>query len=35
MAIAHREFDVKGVQFHPESIMTAYGKKILSNWLNN
>ena len=34
MAIAHREFDVKGVQFHPESIMTAYGKKILSNWLN-
>lgn len=33
MAIAHNEFDVKGVQFHPESIMTAYGKKILSNWL--
>jgi len=35
MAIAHREFDVNGVQFHPESIMTAYGKKILSNWLNS
>lgn len=35
MAIAHREFNVKGVQFHPESVMTAFGKRILSNWLNN
>ncbi|MDI6765787.1 MAG: hypothetical protein QME52_03065 [Bacteroidota bacterium] len=28
MAIAHREFDVKGVQFHPETIMTAFGKRV-------
>jgi len=35
MAIAHKEFDVKGIQFHPESIMTAYGKKILCDWLNS
>ncbi|MFQ5335120.1 MAG: gamma-glutamyl-gamma-aminobutyrate hydrolase family protein, partial [Flavobacteriales bacterium] len=33
MAISHRELDVKGVQFHPESIMTPAGKKIMSNWL--
>jgi len=33
MAISHTEYDVKGVQFHPESVMTDYGKKILSNWL--
>ena len=33
MAIAHRQHDVRGVQFHPESIMTTHGKKILSNWI--
>jgi anthranilate synthase component II len=33
MAIAHGEFDVKGIQFHPESIMTKFGRKIISNWL--
>jgi anthranilate synthase component II len=33
MALSHVEYDVKGVQFHPESIMTEYGKKILFNWL--
>lgn len=32
MAIAHKEFDVKGVQFHPESVMTPYGRQILLNW---
>ena len=35
MAIAHRRFDVRGVQFHPESIMTQYGKEIISNWLKS
>ena len=35
MAIAHRKFDVRGVQFHPESIMTEHGKKIIQNWLIN
>ncbi len=33
MGIAHREFDVKGLQFHPESIMTPLGQKIIKNWL--
>jgi len=33
MALSHVEYDVKGVQFHPESVMTEYGKKILLNWL--
>ena len=35
MAIAHKRFDVRGVQFHPESIMTQYGKEIISNWLKS
>ena len=33
MALSHNQFDVKGVQFHPESVMTEYGKKVLQNWL--
>ncbi len=33
MAIRHREFPVYGVQFHPESILTEDGKKILTNFL--
>jgi len=33
MAIMHKEFNVHGVQFHPESIKTKYGLKILSNFL--
>jgi len=35
MAIAHKTFDVRGVQFHPESIMTEHGKSIMKNWINN
>jgi len=35
MALRHKTFDIKGVQFHPESIMTPYGKTILKNWLNH
>ena len=36
MAIRHRTFDVRGVQFHPESIMTTHGKTLIRNWaLNN
>ncbi len=35
MAIAHKKFDVRGVQFHPESIMTEHGKAIIKNWINN
>jgi anthranilate synthase component 2 len=35
MAIKHKIFDVKGVQFHPESILTPYGKQIINNWLKS
>lgn len=34
MSLKHASLDVRGVQFHPESIMTPCGKGILSNWLN-
>ncbi len=34
MAICHKTMDVRGVQFHPESIMTKYGRQIVKNWLN-
>lgn len=33
MALAHKTYDVRGVQFHPESILTEHGKKMLENWL--
>jgi len=35
MAISHQDYDVKGLQFHPESYMTKTGKSILFNWLNH
>ncbi len=33
MAISHKTFDVKGIQFHPESVLTPQGKEIIANWL--
>lgn len=33
MAIRHKDYNVRGVQFHPESIMTPVGMNILKNWL--
>jgi anthranilate synthase component 2 len=33
MGLRHRALDVEGVQFHPESILTGYGKALLTNWL--
>ena len=33
MGVRHRELLVEGVQFHPESIMTAAGKQLLANFL--
>ena len=33
MALQHRTFDVQGVQFHPESVLTPDGEKMLRNWL--
>lgn len=35
MALSHKYYDVKGVQFHPESIMTPVGKDVLNNWLSS
>lgn len=35
MAIRHKSLDVRGIQFHPESILTPDGKKIINNWLNH
>jgi anthranilate synthase component 2 len=35
MSLRHREYDVKGVQYHPESVLTPDGKKILENWVNS
>lgn len=35
MAIAHHTYNVKGLQFHPESYMTTFGKRMIENWLNS
>ena len=35
MALRHKKFDVKGVQFHPESILSEYGEQIIRNWINS
>ncbi|MGR9107042.1 MAG: glutamine amidotransferase-related protein, partial [Gammaproteobacteria bacterium] len=34
MGVRHREFALEGVQFHPESILTAFGHDLLRNFLN-
>ncbi|HQB77029.1 MAG TPA: aminodeoxychorismate/anthranilate synthase component II [Tenuifilaceae bacterium] len=35
MALSHRELDICGVQFHPESILTQEGKRMIFNWLDH
>ena len=35
MGLRHVEYDVKGVQFHPESVMTKEGPKMIANWIKN
>ena len=35
MSIKHSVYDVRGVQYHPESVLTPHGKKILENWLSH
>jgi anthranilate synthase component II len=33
MSLKHKKYDIRGVQFHPESVMTEYGTAILRNWV--
>ena len=35
MSLCHKTYDVRAVQFHPESVLTPNGKKILENWINS
>jgi anthranilate synthase component 2 len=35
MALRHKNYDVRGLQFHPESILTPLGFKIIKNWVNH
>ncbi|MFB9841995.1 anthranilate synthase component II [Mucilaginibacter ginsenosidivorans] len=34
MALRHKQYDVRGVQFHPESVLTEHGRAMLYNWLS-
>lgn len=35
MSLRHKEFDVRGIQYHPESVLTPEGKTLLKNWLDH
>lgn len=35
MGLKHKQYDIHGIQFHPESVLTTEGRTIISNWLNN
>lgn len=35
MSIRHKEYDVRGVQFHPESVLTEYGREMIGNWISS
>lgn len=34
MGVRHKEFPIEGIQFHPESILTTEGPKLIANWIN-
>ena len=35
MSLRHKEFDIRGIQYHPESVLTNDGKTIINNWLKH
>lgn len=35
MSLRHKQYDVRGIQYHPESVLTPEGRKIISNWLKH
>ena len=35
MALRHKAYDIRGIQFHPESVLTPQGQTIISNWLKH
>ena len=35
MSLRHREYDIRGIQYHPESVLTPSGKTIIKNWLEH
>ena len=35
MGLRHRTLDVHGIQFHPESVLTPLGERIIHNWTNH
>ena len=34
MSLRHREMNIRGIQYHPESVLTPEGRTIIANWLN-
>ena len=35
MSLRHKQYDLRGIQYHPESVLTPQGRQILSNWLSH